>query len=79
MSQLPELLEILTLKRVGENEFLGKNLFIGSPNVYGGQVLAQAISAANTSVHDHKVLHSIHSYLSIQATMIWIFFLQLKM
>ncbi len=62
MSQLPELLNILTLENVGENEFRGKNLFIGSPNVYGGQVLAQAISAANTTVHDEKVLHSIHSY-----------------
>jgi len=61
-SQLPELLEILTLTYEGENTFTGKNLFIGSPNVYGGQVLAQAVAAANATIKDGKVLHSIHSY-----------------
>jgi acyl-CoA thioesterase-2 len=61
-SQLPELLDILSLRKTEEHTFVGKNLFIGSPNVYGGQVLAQAISAANTTILDGKVLHSIHSY-----------------
>ncbi|MFZ1750112.1 MAG: acyl-CoA thioesterase II [Saprospiraceae bacterium] len=61
-SQLPLLLDILTLQKIGEGTFVGKNLFIGSPNVYGGQVLSQAISAANTTIHDGKTLHSIHSY-----------------
>ncbi|MBL0026335.1 MAG: acyl-CoA thioesterase II [Saprospiraceae bacterium] len=62
MSQLPGLLKILNLKNIGENEFQGTNLLIGSPNVYGGQVLAQAIVAANNTTHDDKILHSIHSY-----------------
>lgn len=61
-SQLPELLDILSLRNTEKFTFVGKNLFIGSPNVYGGQVLAQAISAANTTITDGKVLHSIHSY-----------------
>lgn len=61
-SQLPNLLEILSLTNSGKNEFTGKNLFIGSPNVYGGQVLAQAVSAANTTIEDDKILHSIHCY-----------------
>jgi len=61
-SQLPNLLEILSLTNSGKNEFTGKNLFIGSPNVYGGQVLAQAVSAANTTIADDKILHSIHCY-----------------
>ncbi len=61
-SQLPELLEILTLHQIEEGVFTGKNLFIGSPNVYGGQVLAQAVSAANTTIIDNKILHSIHCY-----------------
>lgn len=61
-SQLPELLEILSLKQIEEGVFTGKNLFIGSPNVYGGQVLAQAVSAANTTITDDKILHSIHCY-----------------
>ena len=46
-SQLPELLKILTLTKDDDGTFIGKNLFIGSPNVYGGQVLAQAVAAAN--------------------------------
>jgi acyl-CoA thioesterase II len=61
-SQLPELLDILSLQQVDEGVFTGKNLFIGSPNVYGGQVLAQAVSAANTTISDDKILHSIHCY-----------------
>lgn len=61
-SQLPELLQILTLEKKGDLEFSGNNLFIGSPNVYGGQVLAQAVSAANTTISDDKVLHSMHCY-----------------
>ena len=61
-SQLPELLEILTLQKTEEGVFTGNNLFIGSPNVYGGQVLAQAVSAANTTIMDNKILHSIHCY-----------------
>jgi acyl-CoA thioesterase-2 len=61
-SQLPELLEILTLQKTAEGVFTGNNLFIGSPNVYGGQVLAEAVSAANTTILDNKILHSIHCY-----------------
>lgn len=61
-SQLPLLLEILSLTRTGDLQYSGKNLFIGSPNVYGGQVLAQAVAAAHSTVHDDKILHSIHSY-----------------
>jgi acyl-CoA thioesterase-2 len=61
-SQLGQLLSILDLESAGDNIFTGKNLFIGSPHVYGGQVLAQAVSAAQTTIQDDKVLHSIHSY-----------------
>ncbi|MBK9735157.1 MAG: acyl-CoA thioesterase II [Saprospiraceae bacterium] len=61
-SQLPELISLLDLKKVEDNVFVGNNLFIGSPNVYGGQVLAQAISVANKTIGDDKILHSIHSY-----------------
>lgn len=62
LNQLKPLLEILDLEQLDSNHFVGKNLFIGSPNVYGGQVLAQAIASANKTVGDNKILHSIHSY-----------------
>jgi len=61
-SQLPELLKILSLEPLGNHTFQGENLFIGSPNVYGGQVLAQAVSASNTTITDGKLLHSMHCY-----------------
>ncbi len=61
-SQLSELLDILTFQKTDDDTYIAKNLFIGSPNVYGGQVLAQAISVANLTIADDKVLHSIHSY-----------------
>jgi acyl-CoA thioesterase-2 len=61
-TQLPELIKILDLQQTGPQEFIGQNLFIGSPNVYGGQVLAQAISAAHNTTDPNKILHSIHSY-----------------
>lgn len=61
-TQLPELINILDLQQTGPQEFVGQNLFIGSPNVYGGQVLAQAISAAHNTTDPNKILHSIHSY-----------------
>ena len=62
MSQLPQLIEILTLEDLGSAGFKGNNLFIGSPNIYGGQVLSQAIAAAHRTIDSDKTLHSIHSY-----------------
>jgi len=61
-SQLPDLLNILDLTKLEDGHFKSGNLFIGSPNVYGGQVLAQAVSAANATIEDDKILHSLHSY-----------------
>lgn len=62
MNQLPQLIDILNLEETGDLRFTGKNLFIGSPNVYGGQVLAQAIAAAHRTIDSDRKLHSIHSY-----------------
>ncbi|MFZ1704905.1 MAG: acyl-CoA thioesterase II [Saprospiraceae bacterium] len=61
-TQLPKLIDILNLEKTGSQEFVGQNLFIGSANVYGGQVLGQALSAAHNTVDEDKKLHSLHSY-----------------
>ena len=45
----------------GDEAFSAVTLTRESPRTYGGQVLAQAIMAANSTVTD-KVLHSIHAY-----------------
>ncbi len=52
---------ILTLERIEENIFRGQSQDIGTPQVYGGQVLGQAIAAAQRTV-DRGMVHSAHAY-----------------
>ena len=62
MKSIEDLIAVLNLKKISENEFTGISKTIGSPNVFGGQVLAQAISAAYKSVVESRTLHSLHAY-----------------
>lgn len=62
MSLLPKLLQLLDIKETGQNTFTGGNLDIGSPQIYGGHVLAQAVVAAYRTVSKNKYLQSLHSY-----------------
>ena len=62
MKNTQELLNILTLKDIGGNNFNGISKDIGSPNVFGGQVLAQSLNAAYRTVSEQRTLHSLHSY-----------------
>lgn len=55
------LLDILQLKQIEENLFLGANEENNSPRLFGGQVLAQAAKAAYATVDDLQ-LHSLHGY-----------------
>ncbi len=56
-----DLLKHLTLERLEENLFRGESQDIGSPHVYGGQVLAQGLFAASQTVEERDV-HSLHAY-----------------
>ncbi len=56
-----DLLKHLTLERLEENLFRGESQDIGSPHVYGGQVLAQGLFAASQTVEGRDV-HSLHAY-----------------
>ena len=56
-----DLLKHLTLERLAENLYRGGSRDIGSPNVYGGQVLGQALYAAGQTVEDREA-HSLHAY-----------------
>jgi acyl-CoA thioesterase-2 len=58
---IDELIELLTLERIEANLFRGFNQDIGSPSVFGGQVLGQAMAAASATVESHQ-LHSVHGY-----------------
>lgn len=58
---LDDLITLLTLERIEDNIFRGDSRDIGSPQVFGGQVLGQALSAAQHTV-DGRVAHSLHAY-----------------
>jgi acyl-CoA thioesterase-2 len=58
---LADLLQLLALERIERNIFRGESRDIGTPQVFGGQVLAQALSAASETVKNGMV-HSLHAY-----------------
>ncbi len=58
---LEDLISLLRLERIENNIFRGDSRDIGSPQVFGGQVLGQALSAAQNTVDD-RVAHSLHAY-----------------
>ena len=62
MTTVNDLLNLLMLDKVGENQFEGFSITVGSPNVFGGQVLAQALNAASRTITNNRILHSMHAY-----------------
>jgi acyl-CoA thioesterase-2 len=62
MKEISELLDLLNLEQIEENLFRGYSKTVGSANVFGGQVLAQALSAAINTVPEDRHVHSLHSY-----------------
>ena len=58
---LDDLITLLKLERIEKNIFRGESRDIGSAQVFGGQVLGQALSAAQHTVED-RVAHSLHAY-----------------
>lgn len=57
-----ELIALLSLERLEDNLFRGQSRDIGTRFVFGGQVLGQALSAAQATVDDARVVHSLHAY-----------------
>lgn len=62
MNTAKELLELIELKQINETTFEGRSITVGSPNVFGGQVLGQALNAAYRTVPDGRSCHSLHAY-----------------
>ncbi len=58
---LADVVRLLQLERIEDNIFRGESRDIGSPQVFGGQVLGQALSAAHNTVEE-RVPHSLHAY-----------------
>ena len=59
--RIADLLRLLELEPLEVNLFRGESRDIGSPQVFGGQVLGQALSAATATV-EGRVVHSLHAY-----------------
>ncbi len=55
-----EILDLLTLEQTEPDRFVGQSHFMGSPNVFGGQVAGQALYAACQTVENRRP-HSLHS------------------
>jgi acyl-CoA thioesterase-2 len=60
--QVEDLLKLLDLEAIEVNIYRGHNRDIGSHRVFGGQVLAQALVAAQRTVDQERVAHSVHGY-----------------
>jgi acyl-CoA thioesterase-2 len=59
---LDELLNLLKLEKIEENIFRGNSQDLGFGNIFGGQVLGQALSAASQTVQAERSAHSLHAY-----------------
>ncbi|MBM4192204.1 MAG: acyl-CoA thioesterase II [Gammaproteobacteria bacterium] len=60
-TRVTDLLQQFQLERLEVNLFRGESRDIGSPQVYGGQVLGQALMAAYQTIENLEV-HSLHAY-----------------
>jgi acyl-CoA thioesterase-2 len=57
-----DLLELLDLETLEVNIYRGRNRDIGSGRVFGGQVFAQSLVAAQRTVQAGRDAHSVHGY-----------------
>ncbi len=57
-----ELVDLLRLERLEDNLFRGQSRDIGTQFVFGGQVLGQALAAAQETVDARREAHSLHAY-----------------
>ena len=57
-----ELIDILNLEQLEHNLFRGRSPKTGWQRVFGGQVIGQALVAAQRTVPDDRQVHSLHGY-----------------
>src|SRR5215469_9208596 len=58
---IADLLSLLELEQLEVNLFRGESRDVGSAQVFGGQVLGQALTAASATI-EGRVVHSLHAY-----------------
>lgn len=59
---LDELVKLLSLEKIEENLYRGQSQDLGWGTVYGGQVIGQALFAAQNTVPPDRQVHSLHAY-----------------
>src|SRR5690606_19901129 len=64
-SPMQELLDILNLERLEHNLFRGLSPQVGWQRVFGGQVIGQALVAAQRTVAADRFVHSLHCYFML--------------
>ncbi|AUJ68516.1 MULTISPECIES: acyl-CoA thioesterase II [Pseudoalteromonas] len=63
MSQvLQNLLDLLSLEEIEQGIYRGQSQDLGFPQVFGGQVMGQALSAAKYTLPEGRFVNSLHSY-----------------
>lgn len=61
-SPMDVLLQTLDLEKLEENLFRGRSPQVGWQRVFGGQVIGQALVAAQRTVDEGRYVHSLHAY-----------------
>src|SRR5690606_40430664 len=67
-SAMQELLDILNLEKLEHNLYRGLSPQVGWQRVFGGQVIGQALVAAQRTVAEKRYVHSLHCYRSEEHT-----------
>lgn len=62
MKNFDELRSVLELEKIEDNLYRGQSYRTPWGRVFGGQVLAQSITAAQLTTPDDRLLHSMHAY-----------------
>lgn len=59
---LDEIVRVLELEEVAEDQYVGQSTNLGWGRLFGGHVLAQALSSASRTVPQKWLVHSLHAY-----------------
>ena len=59
---IADLVDVLTLQKLTETDYLGRTQWMPHGRVFGGQVLAQSLTAAMNTLPQNRPVHSLHSY-----------------
>lgn len=62
MEHIQELIDLLTLDKRSDTEYVGENYKTPWGRVFGGQVLGQSLHAAYQTVPEDRLAHSMHGY-----------------